>query len=273
MAGDSVVPGRARSRWWEDYLVRYFTGTLVGTACVFILVTNIFFEGDTAAVSKRMFFSPEKDSTWLGLIALLLAGGAYCYLASVPITVFHAGRMIREGMNRWARIAWYIWWGLSFVIVLGAALDFTWLRHFPPSKLFVGTLLAICCGPAIWVFCGQLNVLWILKKKQDKPDAPFVAYYRSLVRARDQTATSGIRESYTHMREHANSVFIVVIELSLLAAFLLLWKLMVDPTLFAVWSLGFLMLWTSPNVLLWGLANSLERDLAANPSEYELTKE
>src|SRR3954468_13485533 len=103
MTSDADSPGRTRPRWWEDYLVRYFTGTLVGTACVFILVTHVYFDGDIGALAQRMLFSPEKDSTWLGLIALLLAGGAYCYLASVPITVFHAGRMIRQRMNRWAR--------------------------------------------------------------------------------------------------------------------------------------------------------------------------
>lgn len=236
---------------------------------MFILVTHMYFNGDIGALAKRMFFSPDKDSTWLGLIALLLAGGAYCYLASVPITVFHAGRMIREGMNRWARTAWYVWWGLSCLIIVGAALDFTLLRSFPPSQLLVVSVLFICCGPAAWVFVGQLNVLWLLKKKQDKPGSPFIDFYRSMVRARDRTVKSGIRESYTHMREHANSVFIVVIELSLLAFFLLLRRLMDSDVRFAVWSLGFLMLWSSPNVLLWGLANSLELDLAANADKYE----
>jgi hypothetical protein len=269
MAGDSDVPGRTRSRWWEDYLVRYFTGTLVGAACVFILVTHIYFNGDVGVLSKLMFFSSEKDSTWLGLIALLLAGGAYCYLASVPITVFHAGRMIKEGMNRYARRAWYSWWFISSIAALGAALDFTMLHYFPPHDIVAPALLVLCCMPVAWVFVGQLNVIWILKKTQGMDTAPFIAFYRSLVHARDRTAASGVRESYTHMREHANSVFIVVIELSMLATLLLLSKWMADETLFAIWGLTFLMLWASPNILLWGLANSFEHDLAANTSAYK----
>src|SRR5687767_9309764 len=119
MSDGATNPARARARWWEDYLVRYVTGTLVGTFCVFILVVHIFFDGDAGNLAKKMFFSPDKDSTWLGLIILVLAGGAYCYLASVPITIFHAGRMIRQGMNRIARRAWYGWWIAFAVVVVG----------------------------------------------------------------------------------------------------------------------------------------------------------
>src|SRR5579859_4277706 len=119
MSNDQPNERRPRPRWWEDYLVRYVTGTLVGTVCVYVLIASIFFNGDPAGLTGR-FLAPGKESTWLGLIMLLLAGAAYCYLASVPITVVHAGRMIREGMNAGARKAWYWWWGIALaVFVLG----------------------------------------------------------------------------------------------------------------------------------------------------------
>src|ERR1043165_8871396 len=117
----------SRPRWWEDYLVRYFTGTLVGTVCVFVLVTDVFFPTGLSEPAKGLFSSSDKEPTWLRVIALVLAGGAYCYLASVPITVFHAGRMVRTGMNGLARKAWYVWWALAFIVALLSTLSATGL--------------------------------------------------------------------------------------------------------------------------------------------------
>ena len=272
MASNNENEGKARTRWWEDYLVRYFTGMVVGTFCVFILVVEIFYGGDVAPLGKRMLFSSEKDSAWLGLIILALTGAAYCYLASTAITVLHAGRMIRAGMHRFARKAWYIWWAIYLLIFVGAALDF-WLRIEFPGRRSLGFLLLLgAAGPVAWLFFGQIVTLILLKIDQGDPSNPkseFIAFYRKLVLARDAAAATGIRDSYSHLREHANSVFITVIELSMLAVFILAWKAVEDIQLFSLLSLAFVLLWISPNVLLWGLANSLEADLANNPGAYQ----
>src|SRR6266508_1712995 len=234
MPTSDLTGSRSRVRWWEDYLVRYLTGTLVGAFCIFVLVVEIFFNGDPQSLGKRVFFSPEKDSSWLGLIVLALAVAAYCYLESTPITVLHAGRMIREGMNKYARRAWYVWWFLFTVVFVGATLGFSIRFGVPQRSLLVYALLFIGAAPVAWLFVGQVEVLIRLKSDQDKQPSKFVAFYRKLVVARDITGGTGIRESYTHLREHANSVFITVIELSMLATLLLIWKVVDDINLFAV---------------------------------------
>lgn len=271
MSNGTSSGSSSRPRWWEDYLVRYFTGTLVGTFCVFVLVTDIFFPGGLSEPAKGLFSSSDKEPTWLRLIALVLTGGAYCYLASVPITVFHAGRMVRTGMNRVARKAWYIWWALAFIAALLSTLSATGLLACISTNTATKLIFAIGIAPIVWLFFGQVEVLIRLKLDQDLPaeKSVFRTFYRALVRARHATADTGIRDSYTHLREHANSVFIVVIELSLLATLLAVHKAIPDREQFALWSLAFLLLWTSPNILLWGLANSLERDLSENRAEYE----
>ena len=268
---NSESRGTMRSRWWEDYLVRYFTGTLVGMFCVFVLLTEIFFNGDPELLGKKIFFSPEKDSTWWGLFVLILTGGAFCYLASTPITVLHSGRMIREGMNKYARRAWYVWWFAFLLAIVLATLAFSTECALSYRSRLANLLLYVAMGPVAWLFAGQVDVVLRLKVDQDKAtseNSQFINFYRKLVPARDATAETGIRESYSHLREHANSVFIAVIELSLLATLVVFWRASNDVNLFAIWCLAFLLLWISPNVLLWGLANALEGDMARHPSKY-----
>lgn len=81
-------------KWWEFYIVRYALGTVFGVLIVNFLVGSglaiPFPNGNISDITK-----PE------GLPLLLGYGLAYCYLASAPILVFHAGRfaMKRTGFQ------------------------------------------------------------------------------------------------------------------------------------------------------------------------------
>lgn len=101
-------------------------------------------------------------------------------------------------------------------------------------------------------------------------------------KARQRAGAKDIRDSYSHLREHSNSIFVVVIELCILSAllyFLDIYHLDTPSTLvltasaikseeFNVLVLFFLGLWLIPTIYMWGLANRLERKFAENPSQF-----
>lgn len=75
------------SRWWEFYGIRYAQGTVVGAMFVYFLFSQ-------NEKLKNILFIPSdpKDFGMPHLILLAIYGLAYCYIASAPILVMHAGR-------------------------------------------------------------------------------------------------------------------------------------------------------------------------------------
>ncbi|HJV75966.1 MAG TPA: hypothetical protein VJ654_17225 [Noviherbaspirillum sp.] len=125
--------------------------------------------------------------------------------------------------------------------------------------------------PAFWILIGQYVVLYRLLHEKEA----FFAFYAKLFKARRMKNARDVRDTYTHLREHSNSVFIVVIELSLLALFMAVsgsissHKGTVVPNesigALVVFSLA---LWMVPTVFMWARANSLEVEFSENPSSY-----
>lgn len=75
------------SHWWEFYGVRYAQGTVVGAMIVFFLFSQ------NEALKKLLFLPADpKDFGMPHLILLAVYGLAYCYIASAPILIMHAGR-------------------------------------------------------------------------------------------------------------------------------------------------------------------------------------
>lgn len=89
-----------------------------------------------------------------------------------------------------------------------------------------------------------------------------------------------IRETYTHLREHSNSTFIVVLELCFSAFLIFLIELYADQYGVAeaassgghermVSAVLFLIaFWMTPNLFMWSRANQIERDFARRPKLY-----
>jgi hypothetical protein len=74
-------------RWWDQYYVRYFVGTLVGAAIIFTLRDHAYLACDFSKIV------PDFNSVSAGqLTAVATAGLAYCYIASAPILALHAVR-------------------------------------------------------------------------------------------------------------------------------------------------------------------------------------
>jgi hypothetical protein len=149
-------------------------------------------------------------------------------------------------------------------------------QAFPESSIG----LLIFSMPVLWITISQYWALFALL--QTKNDKRFVEFYMRISKARQRAGAKDIRDSYSHLREHSNSIFVVVIELCILSAllyFLDIYHLDTPSTLvltasaikseeFNVLVLFFLGLWLIPTIYMWGLANRLERKFAENPSQF-----
>ncbi len=107
-------------------------------------------------------------------------------------------------------------------------------------------------------------------------------FYRLLTRARTLENSGDVRETYTHLREHSNAIFIVLLELCF-SAFLILCievfaghsaggnslgtsGVVSDGMVNAV--LLLIAFWMVPNLFMWSRANELEKDFANRPLLY-----
>ena len=276
----SPNPPETSSRWWEFYAVRYAMGTVVG-AIVFCFLCRgtpleFLLRGTPLAPLIRGAAtgpSPAEpaptgamtlDVPHLALLAV--CGLVYCYIASAPILVFHAGRFLS---GRWVKLrgGWAKWLCVILVIVLS-----------PAGLLVTYYILAIVGQLKNWQYCmtgyfavAALLVIvlqymvssWTLIESRE-----LFVFYRMLAENREialspEKARGGIVDSYRHLREHGNSFFIVLLEI-LLAALLVGTRAIVpsesDPS-----SLGYLVVivaWIFPAACVWGIGTCFEREFA-----------
>lgn len=270
-------------RWFESYIVRYLIGTIVGSLCCILLISAVYnplnthitlIEGTKQVIDKQL------DSTLF--LTLSLTGFLYCYISSTPITIIHAARMLgplpaRSGIN--PSTMWTGWW----LILVGALLLAVFFSPAATNQFWtaVGAVAAI---PAIYILFAQwaplaatlddlgklekIPVAMLMHELLNKSyrhgaikKSQFKRYYRTLASVR--TENDDLRSSYSHLREHSNSIFIVLLEISLAALVLTICSLMSDSTWFhrSIAVVILLLTWMTPTVFVWGIANSLEATL------------
>jgi hypothetical protein len=264
------------------------------------------------------------------LIAFL--GIGFCYIASTPITVLHAGRFKKGWHSGHSRHFWIAWIAIAILgcfgfsdqlgrhpvfewllFVAGAvALTFDYLEKLTERLVgkrdegryvffsftawaaffwgalgrFIGHYLGHISGdtalywiaalPIVWIGTGQYFVLFrLITKEKD-----FFEFYQTLFKARRMEHAADVRDTYTHLREHSNSVFIVVVELGLMAFILASVKSLPQqvgtPALngyslfekYGAHILIFLVAWMIPTVFMWSRANALENSFRENPETY-----
>jgi hypothetical protein len=357
----SESPG-SNNRWWESYLVRYFLGFIVGTICVAVIAqfTGVIpgFVTLMQDAGNPTGSGPRSGVTSI-MIAVALLGMAYCYIASTPITVLHAGRYSRGPVERLSRFFWFGWvcalaflmmvpsaattmpdigvygyWTVSGMAVL-AIIAWAWFRSGkqksssggadsagsgatgagsqtgsaggragsnPDSKyeeidylLVVPFFLAILSAaqavplglgvrpltadvrllvlgaPVIWIGIVQYFVLFKIHRNEKAN----YAFYKNLFTARQRTGAKDVRDTYSHLREHSNAIFIVAVEISMLA--LVTGSIRVQPSAhgtsafssdIATFWLCALGIWIVPTVFMWSRANAMERYFADHPEEF-----
>lgn len=309
------------TRWWESYLVRYFIGFIVGCTCVVIFGLQVGIFGKL--INQLSTASPSLGKPDWSAISLFVAilGLGFCYIASTPITVLHAGRYRRGWFDGHSRHFWFAWISLCMLVLtfgirhLGNNPGWEWFAVFFSCALMIATLIEsdkplekthprvvfplftliwliffwgvvgrlfgnlgkglsesaqrwwILSMPAFWILIGQYAVLYRLLHEKEA----FFGFYSKLFKARRMKNARDVRDTYTHLREHSNSVFIVVIELALLALFMAIStsmsKVVPNEDLGALTVFG-LALWMVPTVFMWARANSLEVDFADKPNSY-----
>ena len=214
-------------RWWEDYLVRYLMTSIAGVAIVIWL-------GDIAGKPFQELLLLPKTTSEINtptLILLLLYGNLFCYVASYPILSFHATRV------------------LDFK-------ESTWLRSCPDgyiatTVLSLAVLFISLCLPNGWRYCLAFLLAIIFSGiqliricKGLKPKVPVqglrndvsLAYDYACKLSKQRTLLEGttpgvppndkrrntewrqdLVETYRQLREHGNSGFIFLLELTLAA--------------------------------------------------------
>lgn len=352
----------SNNRWWESYLVRYFLGFIVGAICVGTIVRFADVVPGSLSLMQSAGQAVENESKY-GITAIIigisLLGLAYCYIASTPITVLHAGRYSKGPVNRLSRFFWFSWilvLGVLMIRPQAATFRFehekiiylliffisisliTWwaIKRFSglESKasdsesetlnnasnrtdatktanntettyqradywLLLGFFFAIWSfsqsvplslgvqpqisdvrllaigTPVIWIGIAQYFVLFRILSTSNEN----YRFYKNLFAARQQTGAKDVRDTYSHLREHSNAIFIVAVEISMLALILggikigrmanIVQSSPLDEATFWLSALG---IWIVPTIFMWSRANAMERHFADNPANF-ITKE
>ncbi|SDI00913.1 hypothetical protein [Nitrosomonas sp. Nm132] len=242
------------SRWWEFYAVRYGMGTVVGGVVFFFLC-------NTNPTLKPMLFGAEAGKIDGPLLTLLAGYGlAYCYIASAPILVLHAGRfLLNIGQNSKASIRRVL---LLFVPPLVATLAFFFTCTSTGATLYFFSFVFALAALVLWP--QYLAILFTLFRTKE-----LLQFYKKLAGKRD-AAEGGLVESYKHLREHGNSFSIVVLEIVL--AIILFTAGNFDSAVVGAVSttkdtyvlpyIGIILLWILPAALVWLVGTLFEREFS-----------
>jgi hypothetical protein len=222
----------AATRWWENYLVRYFLPSVAGMLIIRWLDLNA--KGAISNYAPVFLLKEWKDFGTAHLIIWLLFGSLYCYIASYPILVFHATRVLdfkdREGT---LSALWLSPYGhavfFTFAAFAAAWLDWLWLA-FVSVLIFAGVQLArlykaysrrelfgFSQGYEASVAYAYLNKLskrrGVIEERSTWEDDEGNTAEKTDSRLVD------LAESYKHLREHGNTAFIFLLELALCPIF------------------------------------------------------
>jgi hypothetical protein len=287
-------------RWWEGYLVRYLLGTPIGGVCVLAIANKVLETiPDYLKYRKEIFDAVIRGDFTLNASAAVVLGFlalVYCYVASAPITIIHATRMFRgDWYHRTARPIWLAIF-VALVALIYVSAVYTLARSIATARFLADLMVFFIALPALWVVFAQvlcimrlhldekprpdvwfaspmyrrLCLLLTVRRVSELPDADrgqFVRYYSELAIEREKA--QGLRESYTHLREHANSVFIAVFEISLAAlVYFVLDRAPSDFVIRVIILAAVIFVWLVPNVFLWAQANRLEASLVKGAQHY-----
>jgi hypothetical protein len=226
------------NRWWENYVVRYFVGTVFGAGIVVFLneCESSPFHGFMSRVAGL------QEGTFKDITVFASMGLAFCYVASSPVLTIHA---LREH-TRVARVKERIWcWTITLVLMA--------------IIILVSATFAFCGKLSIAAFLTAfavigIQIVLITLAALDRFSAVREFYFRlSEARARNGESVREYVESYRHLREHGNAFSILVLEAIL--GFVMA-NLPTPETAAFV-----LVLWLLPASCSWVVASALESRL------------
>ena len=241
------------TRWWEFYAVRYFIGTVVGAVVFFLLCT-------TNPVLGHLLFGAKNGVISGPLLILFGAYGlTYCYIASAPVLVLHAGRFMLEIQSGFKKslIGVAIW--LLPPLVAGLLFYCVEPCVIPTSRVFY-TFVFVLASLVIW----PQYVLVVVALFRSK----YLFWFYRRLSSKRSIANPSLVESYRHLREHGNSFFIVVLEVILAIVLYVVGNFSVrssgaTPTsdAYVLPYLWVLLIWIVPAALVWLIGTLIERQL------------
>jgi hypothetical protein len=241
------------NHWWEFYGIRYAQGAVVGALIVYFL----FSQND---VLKPLLFIPSesKDLGMAHLTLYAIYGLAYCYIASAPILILHAGRGLlyksktNQNPNKgafWRRLC------LIFLPLIISAL-FVYINNS------VGNVNTFSDVTSIYIYSLLITfevviLIEIFFTAWDKT----ISYNNSIIKKRSLAKNAIYVESYQHLREHGNSFFIVLLEF-FLALPIYQFVSQTNQKTDSITNLFLIILfWIAPAALIWFFGNKLENNL------------
>lgn len=261
----------AATRWWENYLVRYFLPSVAGMIIIRWLDINS--NGSISNYVPAFLLKEWKDFGTAHLIVWLLFGSLYCYIASYPILVFHATRVLdfkdRKGtlggpwLNPYGHAVVF-----SIVAYISAWLDKLWLAFLTVSVfslIQIVRLYKVYSRQALFGFkkgyeasvaYAYLNQL--SKRRGVKEEKSTSEDDEGNAAEKTESRLVDLAESYKHLREHGNTAFIFLLELALCPIFLLALKHQHGLVDFSYVVL-FVLIWIVPSALVHLLGQHLER--------------
>jgi hypothetical protein len=279
------------TRWWEYYLPRYLMPSIAGAAIVNWLCAY----GGDGLRSLLLLPIGGKSLDASSLTLLFLYGNLFCYVASYPVLVFHATRVMDFSAGRWKpRVL------DGYLVTMGLVTAVFFLRLISPQcrywVAFVGTL--IISGIQLARLRAVLSNRFTVPGHGDAVNSAYfysyvLAYRRGIPAVEEVTDTSRdliaqtanlstddeeekeevrtrrshtnlwrreFMDTYRHLREHGNSAFIFLLELALAAlVFCVITKPEQTPE-HQLGAIGFLFaIWSVPSVFVHLLAQHLER--------------
>lgn len=231
------------SRWWEFYFVRYAMGTVIGALLLYLLQKDAFPE-----LSGALHLGSTSEFSYQHLLIFAALGLTYCYIASTPLLVIHACRCVREPITKSIRFSVLFLLLLTTIPVIAVGTYFISPGYALVFLIIIELVLLLCQVSLLHrLFSDEFKQLTRFYKNLD--------YRRSLL-------SSDLRDSYKHLREHGNSIVIVVLEIDLAA---MLYVHSEIAKTFGVNSLWVMVLtfslWVSPAAFIYVVGHELEHHL------------
>ena len=232
------------NRWWEFYFVRYFVGTGVGVFIVLALSHGLAPGNATNGTMPELLRELFKNVTAWNALLVGGLGLAYCYISSAPVLVFHAARGAllnhqESSQGKGNDVRMVVWAPTVVAVTLILAVTFLCDQN---------AIGKACLIVLAYVFSIQVGLLVLLALPAGRQR--YLEYTREVARRRAFATPAGKQyiESYKHLREHGNSLLIVMLEVVLaviLYAAPIAWPLIV-------------LIWVTPASLVWVFAGTLE---------------
>lgn len=258
----------SNARWWEFYFVRYAIGTLVGAFVVNQIVRI------SPSLREILLFGLGAEPTLPRATLLLGYGLLLCYIASVPILVLHATRFaigsapsrkldrpkLRGIFVEWRWLACIVFAALAALLIITIAMSVA--RNADTD----GFLLSLILWAVLLTLTLEYIAAFVMLVYNDR----IYEGMKRLAKARGLNEDrGGFIESYRHLREHGNSLFIVGLELVLGAALIGLVRVIendmnVHDKLYECsrWGITLLISWMLPGIAVWFLGSIVERRFA-----------